>query len=212
MCTEINFKTTQKESCMRYVKLFLIALVLSAFLAQFLPAYADDVLDTVEEAITLYKAGKYAEAAGNFEYAGQLARQKRSGELSDFLPQALNGWEAEEAETQAMGAAMFGGMTSSERTYRKGDSMVTVSIMADSPMIQSVIMLLQNPMLAAAQGELVKIAGRKAIINYDASDQSGQLQLVAANQYLIQVSGSEAAKEDILAYAGGVNYDGLEKK
>ena len=197
---------------MRYLKLCLVTAVLGVSLIQLSPAYADDVLDTAEEAINLYKAGKYSEAAGNFEYAGQLARKKRSGELSDYLPKALNGWKAEEVETQAMGAAMFGGLTSTERTYTKGNSSVTVNIMADSPMIQGVIMMLQNPMMAAAQGELVKVGGRKALIEYDASNQSGQVQLVAANQYLIQVSGSDATKEDILAYASGVDYDGLEKK
>ncbi|MBZ0166856.1 MAG: hypothetical protein K8I00_08610, partial [Candidatus Omnitrophica bacterium] len=106
---------------MRYVKILMLTMVLGVSLGYLSPAYADDVLDAAQEAINLYKDGNFAEAAGNFEYAGQLARQKRGGELSDYLPKALNGWTAEEIETQAMGS-MMGGMTSTERTYTKGDS------------------------------------------------------------------------------------------
>lgn len=194
------------------MNLFLIVILFGSLTFQVSLVQADDVLDAAEEAIKLYKEGKYSEAAGNFEYAGQLARQKRSGQLSDYLPAALDGWEAEEVETQAVAAGMFG-VTSAERTYTKGDSSITVSIMADSPMIQGMIMMLQNPMIAASQGgELIKVDGRKALLQYDAANKSGQVQLVAANQYFIQVEGSQAEKEDVLKYAVGVNYGGLEEK
>ena len=139
---------------MRYLNLFLILLVLGLF--QTVPAFADDVLEAAEEAINLYKEGKYSEAAGNFEYAGQLARKKRSGEISDYLPKALDGWKAEEIEEQAIGTMMFGGMTSAERTYTKGNASVTVTIMTDSPMIQGVVMMLQNPVMMGSDGKLSK--------------------------------------------------------
>lgn len=196
---------------MRVFKLFLITSIFGIFLTLALPASADDVLDTAEEAVSLYKAGKYSEAAGSFEYAGQLARKMRSGELSDYLPNALDGWQAQEVEQQAIGG-MFGGGTSAERTYTKGNASITVTIMTDSPMIQGVVMILQNPMMMGGAGKIVKVNNLKAYLDFDSSNNSGELQLVVANQHLVQLRGSNITTEDILAYAKGVNYDGLEKK
>ena len=196
---------------MRIFKLFLITGIFWLDTALVLPAAADEVLDTAEEAVSLYKAGKYSEAAGSFEYAGQLTRKMRSGELSDYLPKALDGWQAQEVEQQAIGG-MFGGGTSAEKTYAKGNASITVTIMTDSPMIQGVVMMLQNPMMMGGSGKIVKVNNQKAYLDYDGSNNSGELQLVVANQHLVQVSGSNTATEDILSYANGVNYDGLEKK
>ena len=196
---------------MRYVKFILVVLVSGLFLSQAMPASADDVLDAAQEGIDLYKAGKYSEAAGSFEYAGQLTRQKRSGELSDFLPQPLNGWEAGEVESSAVGA-MYGGVTSAQRTYTKGNESITVIIMTDSPVVQGIVMMIQNPMMMGGAGKIVKVGSRKAMLQFDNGNKSGDLQLVVANKHLVQISGNDTTAENLTAYAAAVNADGLENK
>jgi hypothetical protein len=51
-----------------------------------------------------------------------------------------------------MGAAVPGGGVSAERRYKKGAASVTVQIIADSPMLQGIMMMFSNPMLAGADG------------------------------------------------------------
>lgn len=47
---------------------------------------------------------------------------------------------------------MPGGGVSAERRYKKGAASVTVQIIADSPMLQGIMMMFSNPMLAGADG------------------------------------------------------------
>jgi hypothetical protein len=128
--------------------------------------------------------------------------------LESYLPEPLDGWTAEEATSQAAGAAMFGGAVTAERVYRKDNKRVTVTLITDSPMVQSMMMMLKNPMFATAGGgKMKRIGGEKAIIKYDANNQSGEVQLAVGN-VLVTVNGA-AQEDDLVAYTEGVNLKGL---
>jgi len=173
-------------------------------------AIADDVTDAIDEAMQYYQDGKYSDAMTSLNYASQLIGQKKGGDLQSFLPQPLAGWEAEEATSQSVGAAMLGGGISAERQYNKGSSSVRIQIVTDSPMLQSMMMMFGNPMLAGADGgKLEKIAGEKAIVKYNAADKSGDIKLVIANRFLVTLDGNDASLEDLKAYASTVDYKKL---
>ncbi|MCA9402376.1 MAG: hypothetical protein KC897_01230 [Candidatus Omnitrophica bacterium] len=171
------------------------------------PSGADEVEEAVQEGLQLYKAGNYAEAAGSFEYAGSLTRQKRGGELADFLPAATGGWTADDLEQTS-----FGGITSVQRAYNKDSASVTVSIMTDSPVVQGIAMMIQNPAMLGGEGRIIKVGSRKALLTFDDENASGELQLIVAGKHLVQISGSGITAEDLSAFAKAVNSDGLEKK
>jgi hypothetical protein len=173
-------------------------------------AFADDVTDAINEALQNYNDGKFSDAMTSLNYASQLIGQKKGGDLQSFLPQPLSGWEAEEASSQSVGAAMLGGGVSAERHYNKGSSSVRIQIVTDSPMIQSMMMMFGNPMLAGADGsKMEKISGEKAIVKYNAAEKTGTITLVIANRYLVTLDGNDAAIEDLKAYAGKIDYKKL---
>jgi len=173
-------------------------------------AFADDVTDAINESLQSYQAGKYSEAMNSLNYASQLIGQKKGGDLQSVLPQPLAGWEAEEATSQAMGAAMLGGGVTTERRYTKGSGSVRIQIVADSPLIQSMMMLFTNPMMAGADGgKLEKISGEKAIVKYNAQQKDGNINIVVANRFLITVEGNDASIEDLKAYAGKIDFKKL---
>jgi hypothetical protein len=173
-------------------------------------AFADDVTDAVNEALQYYQDGKYSDAMTSLNYASQLIGQKKGGDLQSFLPQPLAGWEAEEATSQSVGAAMLGGGISAERQYNNGSSSVRIQIVTDSPMLQSMMMMFGNPMLAGSDGgKLEKIAGEKAIVKYNAADKSGDIKLVIANRFLVTLDGNDASLEDLKAYAAKIDYKKL---
>jgi hypothetical protein len=173
-------------------------------------ALADDVTDAINEALQSYQGGKYSEAMTSLNYASQLIGQKKGGDLQSLLPQPLAGWEAEEATSQSMGAAMLGGGVSAERSYNKGPSSVKIQIVTDSPMIQTMMMMFGNPMLAGADGgKMEKIAGEKAIVKYNAADKTGTINLVIANRFLVTLDGNDASLEDLKAYAAKIDYKKL---
>ncbi|WP_028584963.1 outer membrane protein assembly factor BamD [Desulfogranum mediterraneum] len=181
-----------------------VGLVLSCLCSTMV--YADEVEDVVKEAMEFYKQGDYSSAAGNLEYAAQLIRQKKGGQLESILPKALPGWTAEDASSQAMGAAMFGGGVTAERSFAKGDSRVTVQIVTDSPMLQGLMMLFSNPAYAMADGgKLERINGQKAIVKYGESGRDGDIKMIIANRFLVSVEGSQVSKDDLKAYAKGID-------
>jgi len=173
-------------------------------------ASADDVEDSVKEALEYYKDGDYSSAAGSLEYAAQLIRQKKGGQLEVFLPKPLPGWTAEDVSSQAMGAAMFGGGVTAERKFRKDNSRITVQIMTDSPMMQGMMMLFTNPAFAAADGgKLEKIKSQKAIVKYTPATKKGDIKIMVANRFLVSIEGKNASKGDLKSYAKAIDYKKL---
>lgn len=175
-------------------------------------AMADDVVDSINEALQYYKDGQYTDSVSSLNYAEQLIQQKKSSGLETFLPKPLSGWKADAASSQAVGSAMMGGGITAERDYHKSDSYIHIQIVADSPVLSSVMMMISNPMFATADGgKMVRIAGQKAIVKYDAAQKSGEIQVVVANRFLVTVEGNGISDKDLTDYAGAIDYNKLSK-
>jgi len=175
-------------------------------------AFADEITDSIEEAIEYYKEGNYVEATSSLDYASQLIRQKRSGKLEAFLPEPLAGWSAEDVKSKASGAGYLGGMISAKRKYKKDKSSVTIEIITDSPALQSMVMMFSNPAYASADGgKLTKIKRQKAIIKYRPSKKNGEINIVVAKQYLVSVKGRNINQNDLIDYASAIDYKTLKK-
>ncbi len=174
------------------------------------PVLADDVTDSINEALKQYGNGEFADAVQSLDYASQLIRQKKGGQLEAFLPKPIAGWKAEDAKSQAMGSAMFGGGVTAERSYVKDNSRVNVKIITDSPMIQGMMMMFSNPMMATSDGgKLEKINGEKAIVKYSNENKDGNINLMVAGRFLITVDGDDVARQDLIAFAQGIDFKKL---
>jgi hypothetical protein len=175
-----------------------------------IPVLADEVTDSINEALKQYKNGEIADAVQSLDYASQLIRQKKGGQLEAFLPAPVSGWKAEDAKSQAMGSAMFGGGVTAERSYAKGDSRVNVKIITDSPMMQGMMMMFSNPMMATSDGgKLEKINGEKAIVKYSSENKDGNINMVIAGRFLITVEGNDVSRQDLIAFAQGIDFKKL---
>ncbi len=188
--------------------LLAVAIVLSAQ-----PLLAEDnVLSTIKEAIRQYQAGDYTGASSNLDYASQLVRQQKSEKMKGLLPAPPAGWQAGEASAQALGAAILGGGVTVSRDYTKGSSVVSVEIVSDSPVLQSVLVMINNPMFAGAGGgKLETVKGQRAIIKYEKSKTSGELYIVVASRFVVTIKGRQVTKEELLAFAEIMDYRVLEK-
>jgi uncharacterized protein YdeI (BOF family) len=199
-------------------RIWLLAVVV-IFLAAGLPALADDVTDAIGEALSQYNQGDYTGAAGTLDFAAQLIRQKKGGELEQALPGPLPGWQAQDASSQAASHAFLGGAVSAARNYSKEVAndegydeapSVTVQIVTDSPALQGMMMLLSNPMFATADGgKLEQIAGQRAVVKYNPSDKSGEISMVVNNRFLVSVQGNYVTRDELKAYAAAVDFKRL---
>ncbi len=170
----------------------------------------DDVLMTIQEAVKQYRAGDYAGAVSNLDYASQLIRQKKSEKMKELLPPPLVGWQAGEATAQVMGTAVFGGALTVSREYKKGSSSVSIEIVSDSPVLQQVMMMIRNPMFAGAGGgHLETIKGQRAIVKYDPKSRNGDVNIVVAGRFMVTVKGRQVSRDDLLAYTRAVDFRSL---
>ena len=173
--------------------------------------YADDIEDSIEEALEYYQSGDYQDAVESLNYASQLIQQKKGEGLIAFLPEPLDGWTAQEGSSQAAGAAMFGGGVTVEREYRKGSGSISIQLITDSPLMQGMMMMFSNPMMATSDGgKLEKIGRQKAIVKFDNAEMSGEIMIVVAKRYLITIEGQDVTKEDMKAYAKAIDYKKLK--
>ncbi|WP_051305312.1 hypothetical protein [Desulfogranum mediterraneum] len=189
-----------------YVLLAAMLLVLQCH-----PSQAEDtVLTTIEEAVRQYKAGDYAEAASNLDYASQLIRQQKSEKLQQLLPEAPPGWQAKEATAQSIGSAILGGGITVSREYSKGGSSLSLEIVSDSPVLQSVLMVINNPMFAGAGGgKLETLKGQRSIVKYDSNKQEGEVYIVVGGRFMVTVKGSQVERAELIRLAEAVDYEQL---
>ncbi len=180
----------------------------TGFLAAAALLQADPVMDSIEEAKKAYDDKDFAGALQALETAAQLVRQQRAEGFAAFLPAAPSGWDAEEVDSSAAGASMFGGMVSAGRRYTKGDASVNVQFITDSPMIQSMLMMFNMPMMAGADGgKIERIKKQRAIVKYDKADKSGSINIIVGGTMLVTIEGSDVTDVELKSFAEAIDYD-----
>lgn len=194
---------------MKFFKNLLVVAVFSLFTGiMATAAVADDVTDYINEALQYYQDGKFSDAVSSLNFAEQLIQQKKSSGLESFLPEPLSGWSADAATSQAAGSAMMGGGISAERRYTKDGSSLRIQIMADSPMLQGVMMMMSNPMFATSDGgKMERIGNQRALVKLDPNNRSGEIQIIVANRFMVTVDGSDVTENELKEYAGAIDYD-----
>ncbi|MCD6654133.1 MAG: hypothetical protein LT067_05140 [Sulfurovum sp.] len=174
-------------------------------------AAADDVTDSIEEAVDAYKKGEYKKASEELTYALESINQKKGNSLKIYLPEPLEGWTADEATAQTANAAMLGGGTMLSRTYHKSESLITIEMVMDSPLMQGIAMMMANPMFRSSEiGELTRINKEKAMIKYDNKEKSGDITMIVANRIMVTVKGETVSKEELIAYAKAIDLKKLK--
>ncbi|PIE60077.1 MAG: hypothetical protein CSA32_00790 [Desulfobulbus propionicus] len=195
----------------KYIFMAVLALILCAGMQTYAEEQ-DEVLQTIEEAVKQYKAGEYADAASNLDYASQLVRQQKSEKIKQLLPGPLPGWKAEQPVAQAFGSAVLGGGVTVSREYTRGNSSMSVEIVSDSPVLESVIIMLNTPMFAGAGGgKLERVKGQKSIIKYDSSQQDGDIYIVVDGRFLVTVKGHKVSREELISLAGSIHFTRLSE-
>jgi len=170
--------------------------------------FADEVSDAISEGLNHYKKGDLTNAAAQLDYAATLIRQQKAGKITAVFPDPMAGWTAEEAESNSAGGMMLGGGITANRSYYKGDNSVEIELVMDSPMLQSVLMMFNNPSMIAMSGaKLIKVQGNKGMLRDE--DSSVEIQLVINNNALFTIRGYGVSVSEVKAYAEALRLDKL---
>ncbi len=186
-----------------FLKTFCSVAVFSAL--PLLSLHADEIEDTISEALAKYKAGELSGSGGSLQYALNLLNEQKSKKVLEFIPASIDGWKGDEGKADSHG--MLGGGFSVTRKFTNDKQNAEVTITMDSPIIQQMIGMLSNPMFAGQMGlKMRDIGGEKAMVN----PKNGELSLVINSTILVQVKGRELNEEDLLKLAKGLDIDGLK--
>jgi hypothetical protein len=191
----------------------IIIAMLSVGLA--LPAAADEIADQIKQGLKFYQGGKISQALGELEFAVAQLKQKKAESLAKLFPPAPSGWQAQKSQNKSMGAGFLGGGISASRSYKdQKRGRVKIEIMTDSPFIQSLAMVLSNPMFAQAGGKnkLIRFKGQKAMIK-SLGEKRAELQTIIDNKVLLKVSASRVDEPDqvVRQFADKIDFDKIRE-
>lgn len=185
------------------MKKYFAAILLAS--ALIVPAQADEISDTIREALEAYEAENVSGATQSLNYAIQLINQMNSDRFAQLLPAPLAGWQADEIESESAGMAMFGGGMQVARSYTGGSGDIRVEMLGDSPILGQFIGIFANPAMMSAMGKPVRVGGQNGL-----EDQDGKLTFVVANRFLVTIEGG-ASRDDKLAYANAIDFNALSR-
>ncbi len=166
---------------------------------------ADDISETLQEAMASYKKGDYVQTKEDLSYAMELLKQKKGDSIKMLLPEALDGWSAEIATSDTAGSGMLGGGSTASRIYTKDDSKVTIEVVTDSPLLQGLGSLLGNPMFSSG-GKLKRINREKATVKYNVKRKSGEITIMLDKRFLVTVKGTKVTEDDLVNYAKAIDF------
>lgn len=183
--------------------LHLIPALLAAGLAA-APAAADEFTDAIDSALAAYGENDLEGAQQELDYAMQLLASMKSELLGKLLPEPIPGWTRETSEAGGDGAgmamAMFGGGATASATYTNGTEEMTLTLVADSPMVTGFGGMLAG--LASAGGKPIRIKRTQFAMS------EGDLQGVVDSKVMVSVSGT-ARQEDKVAQIEAMDFEAL---
>jgi hypothetical protein len=178
-------------------------------------AGADEITDELDAARSAYDSGDLRKAMQDLQVAVASIQEKINADLLKLLPKPLAGWQADEPQAQSAGiAAMIAGTNLSRRYYRDDGEEVDVSIMADSPLMPMMTLMLSNPMFmqSSPSTKIYTYAGQRGIIEHETDSDKWAISLLVAGKILVKVDGSGLKdKAPVDAYLEAINLGAVEK-
>ena len=161
------------------------------------------------------------EAGKKFEQAQAQISEKEPvdpihfRELITLLPEAPQGWNAEEAEGETNS---FGGYSISQasRSYTKGDRSIEVTITdwAYNTALYASFLVGADFSQESSQGynKGIKIGDTPGREEYDYKSKDGKLTLLAEQRFFIEIDGDNIESEDLQQWWDAMDKKGLSKK
>lgn len=169
-------------------------LVLAAALGLSLTsAAADEVTDQLDTAKQLYESGELRKSIETLNFAVAKIQEQVTAGLLQLFPEPLDGWSADEAESQSGGiAAMITGTTLSRRYVRDDGVEVTLTLMADSPMMPMLTMAISMPFMMQSNQDLktYSLNGERGMMEHAANSQTYKATVMVGSRLLVQGEGT----------------------
>ncbi|MBK1717142.1 hypothetical protein [Thiocystis violacea] len=175
---------------------------------------ADEVTDQMEAAKKAYESGELRTAVETLNFAVAKIQEQMTATLLKLLPEPLDGWLGDEPQSQSGGmAAMITGTTLSRRYAREDGAEVTLSLMADSPLMPMLTMAMSMPFVMQSNQDMktYSFKGHRGMLEHAANSEDYEITLMVGNRLVIQGKGSRLAdSQPIEAYFEQLDMDAIQ--
>ncbi len=156
-------------------------------------AAADEVTDQLDTGRQQYAAGELRKSIETLNFAVAKIQEQITAGLLKLFPAPLDGWNADEAQSQSGGiAAMITGTTLSRRYVRDDGAEVTLSLMADSPMMPMLTMAISMPFMMQSNQDLktYSLKGERGMMEHTAGTQTYKATVMVGSRLVVQGEGT----------------------
>ena len=161
---------------------------------------ADDISDQITAGLEAYDEQDYKTALEELKFVTAQIQQLNQTEMQKLLPQPLEGWTEKEGNNRdnQVAMSMMGGGTTMSKEFKRDRENVKVSVMANSPMMQMMTMMLKNPAMMAGQKGTKPYRYKRAKGMIKTDKYKTEISLVLAGQILVQVTGKKLEDDAVL--------------
>jgi hypothetical protein len=176
---------------------------------------ADEVTDQLDMARKAYDSGELRSAIQALNFATAGIQQRMNDQVLKLLPEPLTGWQADAAQAESGGIAAMVAGTILSRTYRRPDgAQGELRLMADSPMMAMMAMMMQSPMLMQSSRDtrVYTNRGHQGMIQHEAGSDEWEISLMVGPRIMVQVKGQGLAdQKPVEEYLNALDLSAVQK-
>ncbi|RLA71479.1 MAG: hypothetical protein DRG09_00095 [Epsilonproteobacteria bacterium] len=160
---------------------------------------ADEIEDQIHAGIKAYQNKEYKIAADELKFAMAQIDKLVQDDNKKLLPLALDGWTRETDDNAAQAAmSMLGGGTTIGANYLRDNENIHIQIIANSPMIAMVGMMINNPMMAAADKNTKPYRYKRIKGIKKTEGKNTEITLLLAGQIMVKIDGKNLKNSAVL--------------
>lgn len=164
------------------------------------PLMADDITDQIKAGLEAYEEKDYKTASEELKFVTALLEKLNQEENQKLLPGPLEGWTLKENNNNdnQIAMSMFGGGSSMKSEYRRDKEKITIEVMANSPMMSVMSMMIKNPMMMAGQKNTKPYRYKKAKGMKKVDGKTTEITLILVGQIMIKLTGKNLKDDAVL--------------
>ncbi len=178
----------------------IISILLTVPFLMAVPTWADEITDQIQMGLKAYEEKDYRTAVDELKFVVALLEKLKNDQNLKLLPDALEGWKTVESNNKdnQMAMAMMGGGTSMKGKYVRDNEVVRIEILANSPLLSMMTMMISNPAMMAGEKNTTPFRYKRSKGMKKRDGNKLEITIVVAGQIMIKVVGNNLKDEAVL--------------
>ena len=155
------------------------------------PVWADKITDQINDGLKAYEEKDYKAAIDELKFVTAQLQKLEAAENQKLLPPALEGWTLKKTDNSSnqMVMSMMGGGASMKARYSKGQERVDIEIVANSPILAMMRMMMNNPAMMAGKADTEPYRYKRIKGMKKTGKTETEITLSIAGQIMLKITG-----------------------